>query len=322
MTTAHLPASTELLGLFVRTLDARRYADGSKACALRDRTSRRCFAGSVRTRHWCCPLTGLLAFLFGEGLMSPAADAGAAFLAFAAAILRWDAVTRESASSARAHLRVAAIELASIVRLLKLAGIEDAARQPTWIDFGGRAVPLNDLRRAAKSPSFRALSTKLGFTEHTIGRWFNKGERPSREALQALAKHFSENETARAVLYRTLYWHYALGDLMVGLSQWLPIADIRDIALVAASIARCTPVSLELGPLSALEIAALLPTVPAALGHAVFHGASPDWIVETAPVLEQYEAAGIGEHGTARAHVEFILGGLPKRKKRQVRRSS
>lgn len=316
MTTARLPASTELLGLFVKALDAKRYAEGSKACALRDRTSRRGFAGRARTVHWCCRLTGLLDFLVQEGLASPLPEGGA-FLPLAAAMLRWDAVARTSEHPARAHFRVAAIELGAILRLLGPAVDEqNGAEPPSWLDPARRAAPLRELRLAAMSPPLSLLARQLKYGEHALGRWFTKAERPGREALQVLARRFAYGgEPARKALYRKLYWHYALGDVVTGLCRWLPEDEAREIASVASAIARCKP-QLDAIPPAVRRVAPLLPAIRAQIDHAIEHGAGVDWRVDAEQVLASYRAAGIGETEDGRAHSEFILRGLPKRSRR------
>jgi len=323
----HLPASTALLGVFVEALHAGRYASGGRACALRDRTGRRCFAGSVQTRHWCCRLSGLLEFLRTEGLVDERrADdltrAVGMFLPFAAAMQRWDAIRPSGEGSMRAHLRIAALELASKIQMFTHAGIDfgvhaGATEAPAWLEPTTMNKPLAKLRAAAGMPSLRAVATATGFGEHTVGRWFTKGDRPEREGLQVLSTYFAKAlRRDRASLYRDLYWHYSLGDVVRRMEQWLPTTDVTEIACVCAAVARCKGrEDLEQPPPSVKWIvASTLAPADFVVEHAIGHGASRDWADDFVRVQSDVVRAGIDGAQNAAAQLDFVLKRLPRRR--------
>jgi len=321
-----MPASTELLGLFVEALEAARYAKSAKARALRDRTSRRCFSGCVRTRHWCCRLSGLIEFLRNDGLIDDTCADDVArelgmFLPFAAAIIRWNALGPTSQATVRAHLRIGALELASKVQLLRRAGLNfgisgDATLPPAWLEPVTRSTPLADLLAAAGTPSLRSIAKAIGFGEHAVGRWFHKGERPSREALQVLAKYFAQSlgEDSRAI-YRELYWHYALRDVVRGLNRWLMPEEADDLARVAAAVARCRGQSDTIARPKASAIFVSLIAPPAFLvEHAIRHGAGRDWADDATDVIADYERAGMDGIHDPHAQLALLLNRLPRRR--------
>lgn len=243
------------------------------------------------------------------------------FIPFAATMVRWEAVRKVASAPARAHLRIAALELASKMQLLRHArvdfGIGDSAQSPDWLDPARRCEPLLALRTALGNPTLRDISESTQFSQHTVGRWFSKGERPSREALQVLAKYFAKAlQRDWHPIYRDLYWHYSLGDALRRLDAWIPPSDVNEIANVCTAVARCRgQADLAQPPPAGLLIAGSL-VAPAAciVEHAIGHGASPDWAADAEAVRADFQRAGVDDVGSPTAQLGVVLDRLPRRR--------
>ena len=113
-----------------------------------------------------------------------------------------------------------ALRLASFRYLSKLSPLEQAI--PLWAKRGGNAMYLKHLKERCNSkPSNAELADAVGVAnEKTKAGWFYRGQRPSREHMQALARAFAErmpgtNEHLLAEINR----HYALAALCDRLSS-------------------------------------------------------------------------------------------------------
>ena len=327
MSASQLPASTAVLGIVTKALEAARYAKGPKACALKDRTGRRCLAGSVRTRHWCCRLTALLDFLRQEKLIDLESahvlvKSLGVFLPFAAMVVRWELAKTSAQAPPRAHARFVALNIATAIQLLSVAGarftLDDAfirglfAAVPT--SAARRAEPLAALRLLAKAPSRKVLARHLGCTEHTLGRWL-AGARPKRERIGDLATYFAKRVGLnRDELYRALYWHYALGDVIESLRAYLSEDQLAELVAVTRDVARCR--SREIADeekVSLVMPASLLAPTPEVVAHAVRHGASPEWVTDVAAVVEDHRRAG-ADLTNAQEQFLAVFARLPRRR--------
>lgn len=226
-----LPESTEVLGVFVRALQANVHARGKGRGVLQGRTARRCFAGETRIRHWCCQIGALLDFLGAERLVQETGRVPLrsllVSLGLGAAMARWD---RDAAAidafSPRARLAAGAVQLACIVRWLEQDGVVfggGAAMQAALVPFpsdGPARSPGHDMllrvHAAAGRPTQRAIADEMCVGAAAVGRWFKQGKRPNLESIRGLARVFGRALAIdEEAIVRTLYWPYAITELLV-----------------------------------------------------------------------------------------------------------
>lgn len=289
-----------------------------------NRTSRRCFAGGVRTRHWCCRLTALITFLYEEKLVVlPESEkelrCGMLFYPFALSMLRWNLVVEKETVPTKACLRAGVLEWAFQLFCLTEAGFEfgvdlGGLDSPPWIDRAQLRQPLQALKTAIGEPPLNQIAHDLCFTPHTVGRWFVRGERPSREGLQVLAKYFGKRLSQNwACVYRRLYWHYSLADFTEALSRRFPDEEVREALLVCWRLVQCNAQKREktrTEPNKAGLIAAMCPLPIAFMNHAFCHGASKTWEVDIANVLVARDTTKGSRN--PKDQFRFLLENLPR----------
>jgi hypothetical protein len=309
-----LPASIVLLGLFVDAFQARG-GTGSKACFLRSRESRRWFAGTCRSRNWCCPLTAFLDFLVERGVVDmERAPAGKEmlFFVFASSMEAWDAVAPLARAPLRAHLRFAALDIGMKLSLLDLAGFNfglrtrDECDVPAWADQARRAEPLRELRRQAGTQS--AMADKICCSEHTVSGWFSRGVRPSDTQLGYIAQLHARFGLGDAEsVERELLVHYSLGDLLslltaqhraIGGRAWLPPDEVSDLAGAMSRSLGCAARSVVPVAAEAILVAAFSTPPRMWLDNFLDHGASPAWVDDCALAKRDYEMAGVISSGS------------------------
>lgn len=232
-----LPTSGQLIGVFLEAFGGPRGLPSEVVAMLRDKTSQRVFRGRF-SRNWCCRLTALQFMLFVRELV-PLPELkigekdwsidGFSLMTWTELIL-WDELARDRGRR-RAYLRYFAVD--ATTRLFVLfdervcrSGLLDA--HPAWAEHARRGDPLRGLIDPVLPARTNAEhANEIGFTPSELSSWKTGSQRPSVEAIEALAKYLG-NQDPRGVAFvrRLLHWHYALSAIASA------VADVEGEAFV------------------------------------------------------------------------------------------
>jgi hypothetical protein len=333
-----LPASTQLLGAVIRAFEAPKDASNPEVrCVLQHPTTRRGFAGLHHIRRWCCPLTAFCRFLVEDDLVKlPAAveELGhfALFTPLAIEMCHWDVMRAQTRLPARAHLRAFLVRLAPRLSMFaasagwRLDG-RNMAGTPAWADRSRRVEPLGELKTRCGLPTNHAVAKISGCDEHDVGRWFSKGERPSRQSIDCLSKAFARRDATidPEALGRELRWHYSLAALAERIANVDGVVAHECANIFSSSVA-CGVQRLLVSERADIEraVIAAFPAFPPKMEnvvqHAERHGAPPDWRTDVYAVLdEEQRIAGRVPDNPSEA-LEWLAMRLPRRRPRASRK--
>jgi hypothetical protein len=335
-----LPSALELLEVVLSAFDIRREALEPARCILGDRTARRGFKGTCRTRRWCCRLTAALGEFERQGLLElpfwyvsdlPTERRLFLFIAAGVEMVRWEELLRAGPASGRAHLRFLATDLAlRLAPLLAsspfLLGSPMLASPPAWADAERRGEMLQALyARVSPRVPYDELAARILCSRNSLTAWLKHGKRPMPNNIDVLARFLAGAGLGEQSSIRTtLRWHYGLAEIADRVAAALGRPFTLELAAVFAEAITCSVQQLRNG-IDAGEVPPGLAAVmlvrsarhfeflEEAAAHVERHGASPDWREDLLAAHSAWQRLPKGSEDEARGDLLALCRSLPRR---------